>query len=323
MDKASAWRTPAPLFEDPVYGGPTDPVVVYHRAEDCFYLFYTQRRSTGVHIGVSHVHGTAIGVASSFDGVSWVYRGTLSGLDFEPGHNTFWAPEILFAEGAYHMYVSYIRGIPTAWVGEAKILHYTSDDLWHWTYQSALPLQSRRVIDACVAAVAPGRYKMWFKDEEASSHSIAAVSMDLYRWERTTAEITDCAHEGPNVFPLSGMHWMLTDCWDGFAVYHSEDFTHWTRQEGNLLSLPGIRPKDNEIGNHGDVVVCGEHDAVLFYFVSPDLSKEERQGPVTFTYEKAHTVVQAAHLTVRDGRLFCDRDEDFDIAALLAQAKAM
>ncbi|MFQ9076268.1 MAG: hypothetical protein ACLR5J_11620 [Lachnospiraceae bacterium] len=63
------------------------------------------------------------------------------------------------------------------------ILHYTSENLWDWTYQSTLQLSSERVIDACVYEVCPGVYKMWYKDENHDSHIYAAQSTDLYKWE--------------------------------------------------------------------------------------------------------------------------------------------
>ena len=88
-------------------------------------LFYTQRRANDPAVGVSWVHGTKIGVAESRDGAKWLYRGALD-LEFERGHNTFWAPEILWAQGAYHMYVSYITGIPTDWEYPRRMLHYVS-----------------------------------------------------------------------------------------------------------------------------------------------------------------------------------------------------
>lgn len=93
---------PSPLFRDPIYDCPTDPTVIWNEKEEQWYLLYTQRRATDVPIGVSWVHGTALGVATSRDGTKWLYRGTLEGLDIEPGHNTFWAPEIIEAEGLYH-----------------------------------------------------------------------------------------------------------------------------------------------------------------------------------------------------------------------------
>ena len=82
---------PSPLFRDPIYDCPTDPTVIWNEKEEQWYLLYTQRRATDVPIGVSWVHGTALGVATSRDGTKWLYRGTLEGLDIEPGHNTFWA----------------------------------------------------------------------------------------------------------------------------------------------------------------------------------------------------------------------------------------
>ena len=87
-------RLPKPLFQDPVFGAPTDPVIVRNEEEEMWYLFFTQRRATDIYVGASWVHGTKIGVAVRRDGAKWLYRGALEGLDFEPGMNTFWAPEI-------------------------------------------------------------------------------------------------------------------------------------------------------------------------------------------------------------------------------------
>lgn len=307
----SLYHVPAPLFRDPIYDGPTDPVVIWNQQENCYYMFYTQRRSTSVQIGVSSIHGTAIGAASSPDGIHWLYRGTLPGLEFEPGHNTFWAPEIIYAANAYHMYVSYVPGIPTDWNYPRHIIHYTSSDLWNWKFESVLPLSSDRVIDACVYEITPGTYKMWYKDEIHGSHTYSAVSTDLYSWKVTGEEICDCAHEGPNVFELEGKIFMITDAWNGLGVYTSEDFTHWTRQQGNLLQEPGIRPMDGQIGNHADIVVKNGH-AYIYYFVHPDYSREQRSTPgFIMTEKEARTVIQLAELTVENGILCCDRNKDF------------
>ena len=111
MEQKKEILLPAPLFRDPVYDCPTDPTVIWNEEEKMWYLFYTQRRAGAASIGVSWVHGTKIGVAVSRDGGKWLYRGTLEGLEIERGHNTFWAPEIIRAEGIYHMYVSYITQI--------------------------------------------------------------------------------------------------------------------------------------------------------------------------------------------------------------------
>ncbi len=149
---------------------------------------------------------------------------------------------------------------------------------------------------------------MWYKDENRGSHTCAAVSSDLIRWEILGEEIADCPHEGPYVFRFGGKNWMLTDCWDGFGVYESDDFAHWVRQEGNLLREPGLRCKDGEIGNHGQVLRNGGR-AILFYCVHPNYPAVLRvEGMSWITQAEAETVIQAVELKVVNGRLVCDRD---------------
>ena len=132
---------PAPLFRDPIFDGPTDPTVIYNREEKSWWMIYTSRRANVPCHDVSWVHGTDLGVASSTDnGQSWLYRGTLNLEAIEHGRNTFWAPEVLWHEGTYHMFVSYITGVPTNWNYGRRILHYTSANLWDWAYQSTLTL---------------------------------------------------------------------------------------------------------------------------------------------------------------------------------------
>ena len=106
---------PAPLFRDPIFDGAADPTIIWNRAEKQWWILYTNRRASAEGPGLAWVHGTDIGVASSVDGADWLYRGTLRGLEFEPGRNTFWAPEVLYHAGLYHMYVSYVRGVPASW----------------------------------------------------------------------------------------------------------------------------------------------------------------------------------------------------------------
>lgn len=299
---------PAPLFRDPIYDCPTDPTVIWNNEEKQWYLFYTQRRATDAAVGVSWVHGTKIGVAVSPDGAKWLYRGTLEGLDIERGHNTFWAPEILWAQGAYHMYVSYITGIPTDWEYPRRILHYVSKNLWDWAYQGEVNLDSPRVIDACVYEISPGLYKMWYKDEARASRTYAAVSSDLHDWKVVGEEVSDCAQEGPNVFTLGGKIWMISDFWRGLAVYTSEDFTHWTRCK-NILEKSGTRPMDVGLGHHADVVVRGDR-AYLFYFCHPfasELPEDGNDKKQLTDQQRNKAVVQVAELFVQDGCLVCDR----------------
>jgi hypothetical protein len=298
---------PSPLFEDPIYGAPTDPVIIRNNEENNWWILYTQRRPSWADVGVSGVHGSSIGIASSVDGRKWLYRGTLTGLDFEPGHNTFWAPEIIRAGGRYHMYVSYITGIPVDWNYERHIIHYTADNLWFWKCEGPLILSSDRVIDACVYEIFPGTYKMWYKDEDKGSHSYAAVSNDLYHWTVLGDEVSDCPHEGPNVFELEGRKWMITDCWDGLGVYSSEDFSHWKRQEGNLLREPGERSKDAAKGHHADVLVHNGR-ALIFYFVH-----HYEFSRAVLEFQRKQTVLQTAELKVLNGSLLCNRNTLFEL----------
>lgn len=299
----------APLFRDPVFDGAADPVVIWNHREKEWWMFYTNRRAWSPNTGVSFVHGTDIGIAVSGDGgKTWIYRGTAQGLEFEWGRNTFWAPEVIEHEGVYHMYVSYVKGIPADWNCERKILHYTSSNLWEWEFQSVLPLSSDRVIDACVIAMPDKSFKMWYKDEVHDSYTYTAYSKDLYHWQAGEAEITDCPHEGPNVFAFQGKYWMITDPWEGLGVYVSEDAQSWKRC-ANILDTPGIRADDGAPGAHADVLVWGEH-AYIFYFTHPEKGNPELEHveDILSEYRRNRSSIQVAELVVRDGELFCDRN---------------
>lgn len=300
----------APLFRDPVYDGATDPVVVYNRETKEYHMLYTQRRATEISIGYSNIHGTKIGVATSADGSDWLYRGTLKGLEFEHGDNTFWAPEVFYADGKYHMYLSYVQGVPTTWEYPRSIVYYTSGNLWDWNFEQVLALSSDKIIDACVYEIEDGLYKMWYKDERDQNHSYAAVSRNLRDWRVLGAEICDVPHEGPNVFELGGKKWMIIDYWQGLAVYESEDFQAWTRK-ADILNVPGTRTDDGGFGHHADVVVQGD-TGYIFYFVHPG---ELPSGVAAMNpeYARARTSIQVARIVVRKGQLCCDRDEDFTL----------
>jgi hypothetical protein len=307
----------APLFRDPIYDGATDPTIIWNREERCWWIVYTARRANADGRGAAWVHGTDIGVASSTDGgQTWLYRGVLNGLEFERGRNTFWAPEVFWAEGLYHMYVSYVRGVPYDWTGDRRIVHLTSNNLWDWRLESVLELSSNRVIDAGVARLPDGRWRMWYKDEANYSYSYAADSADLYHWSVVGPVITDCAHEGPNVFIYQGCYWMITDHWRGLGVYRSDDGERWERQ-GSILDRPGQRRDDAALGHHADVLVQGEN-AYIIYFTHPEENTVARASRPTFEdttpYALRRSSLQVARLAVQDGRLVCDRDEAFDFA---------
>ncbi len=303
----------APLYRDPIYDGASDPVVIWHRQEKCWWMLYTQRRANVDTPGVAWVHGCDIGVARSFDaGWTWRYLGALPGLEFERGRNTFWAPEILWHDGVYHMYCSYVPGVPVDWSGPRRIVHYTSRDLWKWECHGPLQLSSERVIDACVERMRSGKWRMWYKDEAHSSHTYVSESADLRNWTTIGPVITGKGHEGPNVFRWQGSWWMVTDHWDGMGVFRSKDAEHWERQTGNILKEPGTRNEDGVKGGHGDVLVQGD-DAWIFYFTHPQRTPGWETAPRTAKgvepYATRRTSIQVAKLDLRGQELICRRDE--------------
>lgn len=292
---------PAPLFRDPIFDSPADPMIIRKASNGMFYMFYTQRRASQQVCDVSYCYGTSVGVAESEDGNYWLYRGALD-LDFEFGHNTFWAPEVVYDEEnkLYHMYVSYIRGVHCNWGGTATIEHYTSQDLFYWEHCGKLEVNSTRIIDPAICKTPEGIWRMWYKDEDQGAVTCYADSDDLHTWRYQGIAAGDCPQEGPNVFTFGGKHWLISDVWKGLAVYSSDDMEHFVRQEGNILQEPGTRPFDNVKGGHADIFVWNDR-AYIVYFVHP------------FTGDMyPHTMIQMAELKIRDGKLICDRNAEFD-----------
>lgn len=300
---------PSPLFCDPIFDGATDPTLIFNPIEKSWWMVYTQRRANVACRGVSWVHGTALGVASSTDGGhTWRYRGVLNMQAHQPGFNTYWAPEIMMDQGVFHMYVSFVQGVPADWSGERHILHYTSADLWNWHFESVLPLSSDYVIDACVFPLPQGGWRMWYKDEANDSHTYAADSADLYHWAVIGMQTEDCSQEGPNVFQMDHQYFMVADMWDGLAVYQSEDLTHWTRNEEKLLSEGGLREDDGNRGHHADVLTV-DGRAYIFYFVHPNAKNYCYCEPHLYdSFEKRRSSIQVAALCVQNGHLTVNRD---------------
>lgn len=293
------FKVPAPLYRDPIFDGAADPMIIRSEQNGNFYMLYTQRRANQRVSGVSFCYGTAIGIAESPNGADWHYLGALE-LDFEFGHNTFWAPEVVYCpeEKRYHMYVSYIRGIYDKWEGVSVIMHYISDDLFHWEKVGRLSFGSERIIDPCIFRLPNGIWRMWYKDERRQSHTCYADSPDLYSWEYIGEATSDCAQEGPNVFEFDGYYWMIADVWNGLGVYRSEDLTSFVRQKNNILKEFGTRRFDSSEGAHADVFVCGGR-AFIVYFAYQNA--DDSPGP---------SVVQMAELTAENGELVCDRNRE-------------
>jgi hypothetical protein len=158
-----------PLYQDPPFDAPTDPVLCFNAEAQKWYMYYTARRATATNApGVEWVHGSDIGMAeSSNDGATWIYRGMAKidyGKDRHPNDYTYWAPEVIWAKGQYHMFLSFVPGIFRDWNHPREIGHLTSTDGIKWNSLGKVDLNSDRTIDACVMQVPGGRWRMWYKD---------------------------------------------------------------------------------------------------------------------------------------------------------------
>jgi hypothetical protein len=237
-------------------------------------MFYTSRRANvpGLTDGVSWVHGSPIGIATSDDGgATWNYLRDAN-LIYQDAvaDKTYWAPAVVEHNGLFHMFVSYVPGIFTDWKHPRDILHLTSKDLINWDYQSTLPLSSHSVIDPGVLHLPDGTWRLWYKDEANSSSCHYADSPDLDHWTdgARVPGLSDASGEAPLPFHWKGQYWFLRDITGsahGLALYRSDDAVTW-RRVSTLLQQPGTGPDDTSVGHHPDIIISNDR-AYLFYFV--------------------------------------------------------
>lgn len=304
---AQTHTAPAPLYRDPITDGAADPVVIWNREEKSWWMLYTQRRANQETADVAYCYGNPIGIATSKDnGKSWVFRGNLK-LEIGKGHNTFWAPDVVYFKGMYHLFVVYIEGVRIHWGGEAQIVHFTSKNLWDWKYRGKLDLPSD-CIDPTLLQAPDGLWHIWYKNNR--SQTLTATSKDLRHWKvREEPVITGHEHEGAKAFFFAGYYWMVTDEWQGMRVHRSTDMENWETQ-GLILDTPTDRPDDRPSGAHGDVLVLGDK-AYVFYFTHPGrlTHNDSPNGPddiVPFALRRSS--IQVGELVFRDGTLVCNRD---------------
>ena len=309
---------PKPLYRDPVYDGATDPVLIWNPQLRQWWMFYTSRRANQPGLeGVTWVHGSPIGIAASSDGgATWAYVGTAD-IELPPGFGgdqvTLWAPEVVTApDGTHHMFLTVVPGIFQDWNHPRTLVQLTSRDLRHWNQARPLKLASDRVIDACILRLPDGTWRLWYNNERDHKSIYYADSSDLETWRDQGVAVHDQPGEGPKVFRWHDRCWMVTDVWDGLAVYRSEDALEWKRQAGNLLQEPGHGPEDQVKGDHPDVVVSGGR-AFLFYFTHPGRRGSDRDKD---GIEQRRSSIQVVELNERDGRLTCDRDAPTHIRLL-------
>jgi hypothetical protein len=339
---AIATAVPAPLYRDPIYDGAADPVVVWNAPRQVWSMFYTQRRARLNLPGVEWGHGTEIGVAESRDeGMTWVYKGTLAlerpgtasreskgTVPFSLGRKSgqspaklgqspdpdcsFWAPDCIRDDsGVYHLFATFVPGLASShrdFGGERHIVHYSSADLSHWTFEGRVPTSSDYCIDPTLCRRADGQWWMWFKDEAHDSETRVVASRDLRQWKPVPDPgVSKLYGEGPKVFRYQGHYWMIKDPNRGLDVYRSEDLEHWTYQ-GKILDKSGWRNDDATVGKHCDVVVCGPR-AYVFYLVEPGMMIVPAGKDGVQPLPGRRSAIQAAELEIKDGRLTCDRNK--------------
>lgn len=305
---------PAPMFRDPVTDGAADPVLIWNREEKKWWMLYTQRRANTEAADVAYCYGTSIGIASAENhGQTWVYRGTLN-LEFEQGQNTFWAPDIVYQNGEYHMFVVYIKGVRIHWGGEAKMAHYTSKNLWDWKFIGFLKLSSETVIDASLFKDDKGTWRMWYKDETRHAAIMMAQSKDLYNWTFDSKPVLgNSVQEGPKIFKFGDYFWMLTDEWHGMRVYRSNDLTTWEKQ-GLILDSASNREDDHPSGAHGDVIVV-DNKAYVFYFTHPGRKTHfdaHLKEDGIYPFDERRSSIEVGPLEIKNGTLVSDRNKPFD-----------
>jgi beta-xylosidase len=289
-------------------------VVIYTGAFGRWYMLYTNRRANAENTrGVEWVHGTRIGIAESVDaGVTWKYAGVADiqlPREFGGINATHWAPDVVRDDtGTFHMFLTVVPGVFDNWNHPRHIVHLTSADLRTWRNARPVKLAAERPIDASVARLPTGGWRMFYNNELDGKSIWYADSPDLEQWTDRGKLIGDQAGEGPKVFRWRGQWWLITDVWKGLAVYRSGDGLAWERQPNNLLEAPGQGADDQVKGSHADVVVSGDR-AWLFYFTHPG-----RKDDKADSYETRRSSIQVVELTFEGGWLQADRNAPARVA---------
>jgi len=296
---------PKPLYDDPIYHGAADPVIVYNKQKKKWWMFYTNRRASIADSTVEWVHGTKIGIAESNDGISWSYIDTAN-INYRPDAGyTFWAPDIVEVEGVYRMYLTYVQGIFKDWNHPRVIVQLWSIDLKNWEFESILNLVNEKVIDASVFKVNDTLWRLWYNNERDGKSIYYAESDNLHYWVDKGKAIA-ARGEGPKVFYWKEKYFMIIDAWKGMEVYQSEDLLNWSKQASRILENPGTGKDDQAIGGHCDVVV-NDGRAFVYYFTHPGRKKDHPAPKGSF--EDKRSVIQIAELHYVNGEITCDRNE--------------
>jgi hypothetical protein len=146
----SGWKNCAhPLYRDPPFDAPTDPVLCFNAEQTKWFMYYTACRAAATNApGVTWIYGSNIGMAESSDGgATWTHRGTADisyGKDKHPNDYTYWAPEVIWVAGTYHMFLTFVPGIFTNWNYPREIVHLTSTNGVKWDAPGPVDLKPAR-----------------------------------------------------------------------------------------------------------------------------------------------------------------------------------
>lgn len=305
LQGAGQAKAPKPLFDDPVYHGAADPVIIYNKAKKKWWMLYTNRRASINDSTVQWVHGTRIGISESKDGKKWKYIDTAN-INYRPDEGyTQWAPDVIENNGTYHMYLTYVPGTFKDWNHSRVIVHLTSIDLKNWNYQATLKLVNEKVIDASVYKVNDSLWRMWYNNEKDGKSIYYADSKDLYNWVDKGKAIATRG-EGPKVFYWQNNYFMIVDAWKGMEIFSSQDLLNWKKQQQRILEEPGTGKDDQAIGGHCDVVV-NDGKAYVYYFTHPGRSKANPAAKGSF--DDKRSVIQVAELEFSNETVTCNRNK--------------
>ncbi|WP_160168097.1 endo-1,4-beta-xylanase [Rhodopirellula sallentina] len=303
-----------PFFTDPYYNGSCDPEAVWNPVLNQWFVYYTARRATRKK--ATYV-GTAIGVVSSPNLLKWTFRG-YCGFDGKLGkpdnENTHWAPGVIVAGNRLHMFATYKDSAKPPWGGAGVIRHYSTsldDPVSGWKLEGVPDFRQPDPIDVSLLQY-EGRYHAYYRVGKGGGIQWA-TSIDLVHWENQGPCLGDVNsetrgfgyQEAPYVFRFSNAYWMLTDPHEGLAVFRSDDAVHWT-QAGRILKEDGNGPRDTSRARHPSVCVTGGK-AYIFYHVEPNRPYPNPPAEKR-TVDQKLSYLQIAELTVRQGRLVCERD---------------
>jgi hypothetical protein len=239
-----------------------------------------------------------------------LYRGALT-LPVERGVNTFWGPDVIWHAGVYHMFVTFIRGVPDdpAWDTHGRpspwhrrIHHLTSTNLWDWQHISRLDLGTDHAVDPYVFPLPDGGWGLWFKDESRGGSIWRAVSADLYEWHVADQALPDW-HEGPSLFALGGDVWMLAESRNGLAAYRSLDALRW--EPRGLLAVPG------ESARQPYVLPIDEDRASIAYYVQTGMDSFGHAVPTS----GQASVIRIAELGLAGADLECRTGSSLELPA--------